>query len=103
MCLPFVLKALCALAGPAPYAEPDIEGETDDPEGIPDAQRLVARIPLVLIRNSGALVMRRDGQERDDRDDLSSEMGQHVASRRASSEEIYICDSPERSRLPVPR
>jgi hypothetical protein len=84
MCLPFILETLCAFAGPAPYAEPNIEGETDDPEGIPDTQRLIASVPLVLTRNSGALTVRRDGQERDDRDDLSSEMGQHVASRRAS-------------------
>lgn len=90
MCLPFVLKALRSLAGPAPYAEPNVEGDTDDPEGIPNAQRLIARVPLVLTRKSGALAVRRDGQERDDRDDLSSEMGQHVASRRASSEAIHI-------------
>jgi hypothetical protein len=77
----FVLEALCALAGPPPYAEPDVEGKTDDPEGIPDAQRLATRLPLVLSRYSGALVVRRDGQERDDRDDLLlSEMRQYVAS-----------------------
>jgi len=81
MCLPFVLQALCALAGPPPYAEPDVEGETDDPKGVPDAKRLTTRVPLVQIRYNGALGMRRDGQERDDRDDLSSEIRQHVASR----------------------
>jgi hypothetical protein len=58
MCLPFILEALCAFSGPAPYAEPDIEGETNDPEGIPDAQRLIARVPFVLYRNSGALAVR---------------------------------------------
>ena len=74
------METLCALAGPPPYAEPDVEGETDDPEGIPDAQRFTTRVPLVQIRNRGALIVRRDGQECDDRDDLSSEMRQHVAS-----------------------
>lgn len=58
MCLPFVLEALCTFSGPAPYAEPNIEGETDDPEGIPNAQRLITRIPLVLIRNSATLAVR---------------------------------------------
>ena len=69
-CLPFVLDAFCALADPPPYAEPDVEGETDDPEGIPDTQRFSTRIPFIQIRFSRALVVRRDGQERDDRDDL---------------------------------
>ena len=77
MCLPFILEAFCALAGPPPYIEPDVEGETDDPEGIPNAQWLSTRIPLVRIRTIFALGVRRDSQERNDRDDLGSEMRQY--------------------------
>jgi hypothetical protein len=97
MCLPFVLKAFCALAGPPPYTEPDVKGETDDPEGIPSAQRLIARVPLVRIRNSGALAVRRDGQERDDRDDLLWDNTLHQQGHRVRN------DSPGRNRLPVPK
>lgn len=37
ICLPFILEALRAFAGPAPDAEPNIQGQADNPKGIPCA------------------------------------------------------------------
>ena len=73
ICSPFVLETFGAFAGPAPDTEPNVEGKTDDPEGVPRAQRLPARIPLVFRRDGRAPAVRRDGQEGDDRDNLFTE------------------------------
>jgi hypothetical protein len=58
------------LAGPVPDAEPDIEKKADNPKGIPCTQRLPACVPLILVGARRARAVRRDGQERDDRDNL---------------------------------
>jgi len=44
----FILEALGAFARPAPDTEPNIEGKTDDPEGVPCTQWLSTCIPLVF-------------------------------------------------------
>jgi len=46
--LPFILEALGAFARPAPDTEPNIEGKTYDPEGVPCTQWLSTCIPLVF-------------------------------------------------------
>jgi hypothetical protein len=71
-CVPFVLQALRTFAGPAPDTQPNIEGKTDDPEGVPCAERFPTGIPLVFRWYRRAATMCRDGQQRDDRDDLFS-------------------------------
>ena len=78
ICSPFVQEPFRALAGPAPETEPDVEEKTDDPEGVPRAERLPARIPLVFRWDGGAPAVRRDGQEGDDRDNLFTEPNKYV-------------------------
>ena len=71
-CLLFVLNTLCALAGPAPDTEPNIERKANNPKGIPCPQWFPTCIPFIFKWDRRALAVCRDGQESDDRDNLFS-------------------------------